>query len=397
MWNSIRRRLATRARRIHEDALIAAYPEITIIRTDTKITKGRDTGCPCVTIGVENKISAIKMKTLSIAPIPSKLGRVKTDVVEAHRIHAPPTGRIRRMGAEEHQQKFRPVPGGVSAIERCSSACTVTCSVWSKKLQEPVMLQNFHCANLRGCGDKGITQPSPYDKGIPGQDDVAKFIAGDVTNPKTDSAINQFNDVKNAAKEILKLGVYRGYAVPEVGDTLIKSGRTSGVTTGTVKALDATAPIDYGDYGLIVKRDLINTTKMLDGGDSSSPAKRYAADGTLLNELVGQGFAGSDEDSLFVKIPNIINDPALKEYELDFTYDWEGNGGGEDPEPPEPPAQNCEDNMITCANKAKGDLLKGLICVITYWLCKAGIMSSSKVEVLTKNGRLVVNLKKARK
>lgn len=367
MANWINFRLAKRARRIHAQTLLG-MPNVSIVFTGTKIKAGVDTGRPAVVVGVEKKLKEGDLKALRIPVIPLKLGRVSTDVIETHRLKAPPGAVLKKAkikGAEEHRRKFRPkIPGGVSAIEWCSSACTVTCHVWSHKLKRALMLDNFHCARLRQCRDGFITQPSPMDGGIPAGDNVAQFLAGDITNETTDSALNEELDQAYATKEIFKLGAYRGYGVPSVGDRVIKSGRTSGVTTGTVQGIDGVANIDYGDWGVLQKRDLIVATKMLDGGDSSSSLKRVSPDGTIERPLMGQGFAGSDLMSLFIKIPNIIEDPALKQYDLDFDYDFEdGNGGGE----PEPPT--CPEQFQECVDNAKGDLMKSIVCLFTYWRC----------------------------
>jgi hypothetical protein len=133
------------------------------------------------------------------------------------------------------------------------------------------------------------------------------------------------------------------------------------------------ADIDYGDYGVIRKSDLIITTKMLDGGDSSSPLKCVGSDGNPEPPLMGQGFAGSDLASAFIKIPNVISDPALADYELDFDHDFEnGNGNGPEPQP------TCEEQDIACTQEAtkKPDFLSMLIaaigCAIAYFICKLG-------------------------
>ena len=383
MFNWIRFRLARRARRIHAEALLK-IPNVCLVYTGTKIKAGVDTGKPAVVVGVERKLKAVALQQLKIPLVPAKIGRVSTDVIETRRLKAPPQTGVKRIKSpSEHQAKFRPkVPGGVSAIEWCSSACTTTCWVWSKSLGEPVLHQNFHCARLRGCKDGYITQPSPYDAGVPPRDNIAQFIAGDISNETTDSAISRALDTSYATKEIFKLGRYKGYGVPKIGDKVIKSGRTSGVTTGTIQGIDGVADIDYGDYGIIRKSDLIVTTKMLDGGDSSSPLKRVGSDGNPEPPLMGQGFAGSDLASAFIKIPNVISDPALAHYALDFEYEWEngdGNGGGDGNVP------TCEEQDIACTQEAmkKPDFLSMLIaaigCAIAYFICKLG---AARVKML---------------
>ena len=54
-----------------------------------------------------------------------------------------------------------------------------------------------------------------------------------------------------------------------MGDKVIKSGRTTGVTQGKVKQVDATVKVRYPDpIGVIKRKKSVITTKMLQGGDS---------------------------------------------------------------------------------------------------------------------------------
>jgi len=175
-----------------------------------------------------------------------------------------------------------------------------------------------------------IIQPSPYDGGNILTDGIAKFEAGNIDNPLTDSGISRTLNKEHPTMQIFGLRKYKGMGTLQRGDEVIKSGRTSGVSRGTVRALDGSAVIEYPDKNR-EKHDLILTSVMLEGGDSSSPLLKVV-NGEVQPELCGQGFAGSSNFSLHIKPENIVSDPALEKYKLDFNYDFEGEDG-EEPQP----------------------------------------------------------------
>jgi hypothetical protein len=235
---------------------------------------------------------------------------------------------------------------------------------------------------MEQCNEGWILQPSPYDLGIYPGDVIAQFMAGDIENPKTDSGISrQVQPGGFATMNIFGLGSFKGYIVPEVDDQFIKSGRTSAITKSTVLALDGAANISYPDK-VRQKEDLIITGKMLDGGDSSSPAK-VIRDGVIQPPLAGQGFAGSDLISCFIKIPNIIKDPALAPWRLNFDYEYE------EPTPPPGPPEDPWREFLKCAQKADGDFFGVWKCFLDYlrkvWPIRA------KAEI--RNGEVIIRIK----
>lgn len=330
---------------------------VVIVYTGTKITDGEDTGEPSIVVGVKRKYPKTLLKLLRTPIIPPmmsfKIDKVTkttpTDVIKVGALKAPPKakGLESEDDPADHRKKFRPkVPGGVSAIVCGSSACTTTCWPWSKYLKKAVLLHNWHCAKMNACSEEKIIQPSPTDFGNILTDSIAKYDFGDIENPKTDSAISVPLKDEHATMQIFGLGSYKGTRPPAIGDEVIKSGRTSGVTRGKVIALDGSANVSYPDK-VRAKHDLIVTSYMLDGGDSSSPLKRVV-NGVVQPELCGQGFAGSSQMSLFIKISNILADPALGHYQLDFNYTFE------EPTPPPPPTEK-KVLILATANKKEPD------------------------------------------
>jgi hypothetical protein len=330
---------------------------VVIVYTGTKITDGKDTGEPSIVVGVKRKYPKTLLKLMRTPIIPpmisAKIDKIirttPTDVVKAETLKAPPKtkGLESEDNPADHRKKFRPkVPAGVSAIVCGSTACTTTCWVWSKYLKKALLLHNWHCAKMNACSEEKIIQPSPSDFGNILTDSIAKYDFGDIENPKTDTAISLPLSDEYATMQVFNLGSYKGYTLPAINDEVIKSGRTSGVTRGRVLGLDGSANISYPDK-VRQKNDLIVTTSMLEGGDSSSPLLRVV-NGVIQPELCGQGFAGSSQMSLFVKVSNILNDPALQHYQLDFNYAFEA------PTPPPPPPEQTVLILASAKKKENG-------------------------------------------
>jgi len=95
---------------------------------------------------------------------------------------------------------------------------------------------------------------------------------------------------------ILEVGEVTGVAGATLRQEVLKSGRTTGLTRGRVRALHVTVQVDYGDNRVAIFTEQVVTTAMSQGGDSGSlvldPDRR----------AVGLLFAGSDQATIFSPI-----------------------------------------------------------------------------------------------
>jgi hypothetical protein len=105
--------------------------------------------------------------------------------------------------------------------------------------------------------------------------------------------------------EILEIGYINNQAPVandvRVGDTLQKSGRTTGLSFGSVLQLDVTASVEYGEGLVAVYENQILADGMSAGGDSGS---------LVLNEerqAVGLLFAGSDQVTIMNPIQLVLD------------------------------------------------------------------------------------------
>jgi len=101
--------------------------------------------------------------------------------------------------------------------------------------------------------------------------------------------------------EILYIGHVSEAGEAFLGQAVIKSGRTTALTTGTVSILEATVTVNYGGDRTATFDDQIVTTPMSEGGDSGS---LLVTSDTKM--AVGLLFAGSNQATLFNPIIPVL-------------------------------------------------------------------------------------------
>ena len=107
---------------------------------------------------------------------------------------------------------------------------------------------------------------------------------------QVDGAVAKPTGPEVVSNEILEIGTVTEDTEPELGMEVKKSGRTTGVTTGTIQLLDASVNVGYGGAKTALFTNQILTTNMSQGGDSGSLL--VSREG---NRAVGLLFAGSDQ------------------------------------------------------------------------------------------------------
>lgn len=157
------------------------------------------------------------------------------------------------------------------------------------------ILSNNHVlanSNEAEVGD-AILQPGPYDGGTL-TDTIAeleRFIPIDFSSGGVnyiDAAIARPLSPIDVVNDILELGPPTGVADVELGMALLKSGRTTELTSGVVIQTDVTVAVQYNPGQVATFQDQILAGDMSAGGDSGSLVvdENNAATGLL--------FAGSD-------------------------------------------------------------------------------------------------------
>jgi len=298
------------AKRKREEELLE-LDNVVSVGVGKKEIGGMETDEDAVIVGVKEKVPEDELADDQI--VPKELGNgTKTDVQEVGVITAPPPeeeGVIDKikdfftsLAKKSRKDKWRPFPCGVSVAHKDVTAGTSGFILVDDEGNE-YPSSNCHVYAASNKGEKGdpILQPGPYDGGkLP--DDKCGELAGYVKledGCKVDVAwINASVEYEN---KLLGIGVPN--APPRkvsVGDKVVKSGRTTGVTRGKVKQVDATVKVRYPDpIGVIKRKKSVVTTKMLEGGDSGDGCA-YVDGNKIHPDLTG--YAGSPRISVFDQV-----------------------------------------------------------------------------------------------
>jgi hypothetical protein len=314
------------------------------VAAGVKWKNGEPTGDPAVLVLVTHKLDKDDLGPDDL--VPTKLGNVKTDVLEvgypiAEQLQAPPVveGNGTVTLAEEQYvaladalmlaKRTRPAEGGYSVGHFKITAGTIATCVYDilpggSTSGSPaigvgmppryyVLSNNHVLANVNDAsiGDP-ILQPGPYDGGTDPADRIATLtrwipIMLEPPTPRVlhrnlvDAAIaqGQFHDLD---REIYWSGYVHGWrrkANVAVGTIVQKTGRTTNYTVGRLTAVNATIDVGFGGGRVGRFRDQIVLTNMSAGGDSGSLIT------TLDNVAVGLLFAGSSVATIANQIENV--------------------------------------------------------------------------------------------
>lgn len=303
-----------------------------------KFRRGRRTESVCVVALVRVKRPRDQLAERDL--VPGRLEGVATDVVEV--------GELRPL--QSPTDRWRPAPGGVSIGHPSITAGTLATVVQDRASGRRLILSNNHVLadSNRGVPGDGVLQPGRADGGQPGRDEIARLerfvpisfaldaatcpVARGVAGIATGIARaigskhqlvaiqvdeNATNEVDAAvaspladdlvSDEILEVGVVLGLGTrdPELGLSVVKSGRSTGRTAGEITILGATVDVNYGDSPLEDRiarfEDQIVTTEMSEPGDSGSLLVDAAS-----HRAVGLLFAGSDRITLHNPIARVL-------------------------------------------------------------------------------------------
>ena len=282
----------------------------------------QDRGIPCITVSV------VKKGTYHIKDrIPVMIMGCPTDVVE--------TGLL--VALQDRTDRWRPAPGGVSIGHKLITAGTLACLV--TRGGEWFVLSNNHVlANMNNAeiGDE-ILQPGKADGGTVAADVIAtlwefvpvKFLFDNLPDCPTatgvakmvnllarlvgskhrvrafqddplatnlvDAAIAKPIYPDNVIRDVLGIQTPTGHREVKLGDPVVKSGRTTGVTRGTVTQVDATLQIVYGNNIAVFEQQVV-TDAECGGGDSGSIVLADDESG----DAVGLLFAGTQDGKTMI-------------------------------------------------------------------------------------------------
>ncbi|MFW6377173.1 MAG: hypothetical protein ACOCZ5_00870 [bacterium] len=310
--------------------LLKKYKDTILSYTGTRFKDKKDTKEICTKVGVKKKKPLSEIEPDQILP-------EEVDVVEVPEIKLQNT----------NQNRHRPLIGGISGIVENSTAATLGLLVRDNTSNNIVGLTNNHCLGSLYDPDyhhlsngntsiinKKFWQPSPYDSGTI-NDTIGlvlraiPFKCGPDTPPNyVDCGVLSIFHLNNSWFSIhnISSGPF-GFLEKiqyNVDDQVIKSGRTTGVTTGTIFTKDMTVNVTMGDdpddYALFEDQIGIFGPGVSAGGDSGSVVLKLNPN-TNKYDVIGLLFAGGQMDGEDIAILNHISD--VSNY-LDISP-WNGN------------------------------------------------------------------------
>jgi len=260
---------------------------------------------------VKRKAQPEELESLDTTPIPPTIKvdgvDVPTDVIQRRYERAYKV--VSENVSAPRKTRIDPVVPGVSVANKAETAGTLGCIVFDRASATPYILSNWHV--LHGpngrLGDE-IVQPGPHDDNRV-QLNRLGTLARSHLGEAGDCAIATIED-RSFEPEIYELKTrVEEVGNAELGDKVIKSGRTTGVTHGIVRRVHTLVKIDYGPPigekavgGFEIGPDPENTApnnEISMGGDSGSVWLFKGKTGKATKVMAGLHFAGesgSDPD-----------------------------------------------------------------------------------------------------
>ncbi|WP_104787954.1 MULTISPECIES: DNA/RNA non-specific endonuclease [Streptomyces] len=337
--SSLRQYIRVRGPHLLED------PNITSVGVGRKVTSDQPGGEVALQFTVATKAEPEELESLGTSLIPASITvdgiEVPTDVIE--RTYKPSFHMVAEVESPLRKTRLDPVRPGASVGAVTVSAGTIGCIVFDRADGTPYVLSNWHV--LHGAfGELGIevVQPGTRDDNRIDRNRMGVLkrshlgVAGDC-------AVATIKD-RGSLPEILELDVApRTLGEPELGDKVVKSGRSTGVTHGIVRRIDTVAKINYGGVtGLQtigcfeIGPDPDHPSaggEVSSGGDSGSVWMFKEGDDSVSTVLAGLHFAGEgtgDPDehalaclstSVFEKLDITLSQPAPEQLEIIAGYD----------------------------------------------------------------------------
>jgi endonuclease G len=228
-------------------------PNINSIGLGYKIKDGKATSELAIQFTVDEKVAENSPEWLGLntKTIPKVLvingQEIKTDVIKRKYEISYTVLKEREVIDDFRKQRLDVVQPGISISHYKGTAGTFGCIVYDKETSQPLILSNWHV--LHGpdgrIGDT-VTQPGPYDDNT----NIARNKIGRLVRSHLgvagDCAVSSI-DERSFTNTIFELNLQpTGIARAELGDKVVKSGRTTGVTYGVVRRIDVTTKINYG-------------------------------------------------------------------------------------------------------------------------------------------------------
>lgn len=316
----------------------------------------------CIKVGVIKKEPTSSLRAEDIVPEELRVDgrKIETDVIEVGEISAysrfSNVSYTYRVENQKRTDRYRPIPPGVSIgnaeITAGTSSFLVKAQgsqnygsthkgeIVSGKVESGMIysLSNAHvyCSNPAkdiSAQRRKIVQPGKIDdvnweNNIVGE--LCKMVLIQPEKPNwVDCALCKPDNEKDFIPQILEIGIPKGVKEPEMDIRVVKSGRSTELTSGIITDINASVRVNYGQFSATFKEQIL-LSRMSAGGDSGSAI--VSEDGYAIGLL----FAGSESITVANPIGNVLNalgveliiEPSNKEYRVDFILEKENTEDG---------------------------------------------------------------------
>jgi endonuclease G len=235
-------------------------PNVTSVGVGYQVRRGVPTDAISIQVSVSKKFSPEELQENKLEPLPKFVmapggRRIPVDVIErsyrtSHVLVTQPSGSAPPQppvsAKLKRRRRLARVMPGISVGHPNTMAGTIGAIVYDRRTGRPCILSNAHV--LQGSGGQvgdNVVQPGRFDDG-----DVANNVLGTMLRSHFglagDCAIAGL-ETRLYDEAILELGVApKRLAKVSIGDRVIKSGRTTGVTRGIVIRTGIVINHNYG-------------------------------------------------------------------------------------------------------------------------------------------------------
>lgn len=276
-------------------AKYAHRESVTGIDIGYKYVDGTPTDTLAIRFHVKEKIPKSALEAAEL--FPEEIDGYPVDVIQGN--YKPGGSHSTSAEATSRTTRFSRLQPGISVAHTSVTAGTLGMIVKDKRTAKPAILSNWHVlvgSASAAPGDQ-IVQPGPYDGGRAPRDTVAS-LERMILDKDGDAAIALLNKVRPFDPSVLDLSVTPdNIADPQIGDEVVKSGRTTQVTRGRVDGKGryfitySVGRVGIDGFIIVPKnRDNPNNEEISMGGDSGSI---WLKDGS--RTAVGLHFAGETD------------------------------------------------------------------------------------------------------
>lgn len=291
--------------RARGQALLAA-PNVTSLGIGYKHVAGARTRELALQFTVERKLAPQGLAAEGIAEIAPVIEfegvQIPTDVMQ--RRFEPSYVIVQLEPKSERKTRQDPIRGGISVAHETVSAGTLGAIVRDAATGAPLILSNWHVLS-GGVGRPGdtVVQPGPFDDSETAGNKVGRLLRSHL-GLAGDCAVATIEQRRVALDQVELPAEIRSVGKPELGDLVVKSGRTTGVTHGLVSRVECVFKLAYADVGeqMIGGFEIEPSPahpapedEISRGGDSGSAWIAVDPDGAPTNVMLGLHFGGDAE------------------------------------------------------------------------------------------------------